>query len=123
MQDDNFFKKLKTKIHIVIMSVYDVTTQFPKDEMYGTVSQLKRAIVSVMLNFVEGFGRRRPKVKLNFFEISYGSARECKYIIFLAYERKWIDKKEYDNIFSVLDEISAMLWSMIVGLEKQIKDE
>ena len=62
------------------MDVYDITVQFPKDELYGIVSQLKRAIVSVMLNFVEGFGRRRPKVKLNFFEISHGSARECKYL-------------------------------------------
>ena len=102
--------------------MYDITVQFPKDELYGIVSQLKRAIVSVMLNFVEGFGRRRPKVKLNFFEISHGSARECKYLICLAYERNWVKKEQYDKVFDLLDEISAMLWSMIVGLEKQIKE-
>ena len=105
------------------MDVYDMTVQFPRDELYGTVSQLKRAIVSVMLKFVEGFGRRRPKVKLNFFEISYGSARECKYLVFLAYQRNWIKKEKYDKVFALLDEISAMLWSMITGLEKQIKEE
>lgn len=105
------------------MDVYDLAEQFPKSELYGTVSQLKRAVVSIMLNFVEGFGRRRPKVKLNFFEISYGSARECKYLIFLAYERKWINKIQYDQLFSLLDEISAMIWSMITGLEKQIGND
>ncbi|MFZ2189308.1 MAG: four helix bundle protein [Candidatus Magasanikiibacteriota bacterium] len=123
MTDKDFFKKLKIKINKAIMDVYDLAEQFPKSELYGTVSQLKRAVVSIMLNFVEGFGRRRPKVKLNFFEISYGSARECKYLIFLAYERKWINKIQYDQLFSLLDEISAMIWSMITGLEKQIGND
>jgi len=44
--------------------------------------------MSIMLNYVEGYARRRDKVKLNFYEISHGSAQECKYIIFFAYEQR-----------------------------------
>ncbi|KKQ27545.1 MAG: S23 ribosomal protein [Candidatus Magasanikbacteria bacterium GW2011_GWC2_37_14] len=122
MNDDVYFKKLKLKIHAFVLLTYNITNDFPRSELYGTVSQLRRAAVSVMLNLVEGFGRRKEKVKLNFFEISYGSARECKYLIFLALEKKWIDKQAYEKIFVLLDEISAMLWSMIVGLEKNIEE-
>ena len=104
------------------MLVYDVTEVFPKSELYGTVSQLRRASVSVMLNLVEGFGRRKPKVKLNFFEISYGSLKECKYLIYLGLERKWITQDKYKQMFDLIDEIGAMLWSMIVGLEKDINE-
>ncbi len=118
--DDRFFKDLKIKIHKVIMAVYDVTADFPKSELYGVVSQLRRAIVSVMLNLVEGFGRRKPKVKLNFFEISYGSLKESKYLMYLALKRGWLSKESYDNLFGLSDEIGAMLWSMIVGLEKDV---
>ena len=120
--DDYFFKDLKIKIHRAVLAVYKITELFPKSELYGTTSQLRRAVVSIMLNLVEGFARRREKVKLNFFEISYGSARECKYLIFLAFEKRWINQEQYNKIFNLLDEVSAMLWSMIIGLEKQIKD-
>ena len=102
--------------------MYDLTDSFPKTELYGASSQVRRAAVSIMLNYVEGFGRRKEKVKLNFFEISYGSACECKYLIYLALEKGWIDEEHYKKNFSLLDEISAMLWSMIAGLEKQIKN-
>lgn len=122
MSGGDFFVKLKVKIHQAVMLSYDVTELFPKSELYGVVSQLRRAIVSVMLNFVEGFGRKRPKVKLNFFEISYGSIRECKYIIFLAYERKWINKESFDKLFKMYDEIAAMLWSITEGLEADINE-
>ncbi|MFA4831100.1 MAG: four helix bundle protein [Patescibacteria group bacterium] len=116
-----FHKQLKNKTHQFIMLVYDLTESFPKSELYGTVSQLRRAAVSVMLNYVEGFARIKLKVKLNSYETSYGSIRECKYLLFLACERKWIIKEEYIKVFAITDEISAMLWSLIDGLEKEIK--
>lgn len=103
------------------MLMYDLTENFPKSELYGTVSQLRRAAVSVMLNYVEGYARRKPKVKLNSYEISYGSIRECKYLLYLACERAWIQKEDYNKSFHLADEGSAMLWSLIDALEKEIK--
>ncbi|HBB37915.1 MAG TPA: four helix bundle protein [Candidatus Magasanikbacteria bacterium] len=120
MTQQDFYKKFKRLTHECVMEVYDIVSQFPKEERYGASDQLRRAVVSIMLNYLEGFGRRKEKVKLNFFEISYGSLRESKYLVVLAYERKWITKKQYESIFSKLDEMGAMLWSMIQGLEKMI---
>ncbi len=76
MVQEDFYKILRKKIHVLILEIYSETDNFPKSELYGTINQLRRASVSIMLNFVEGFARMRPKVKLNFFEISYGSAKE-----------------------------------------------
>ena len=117
-----FYNSFKSKVHKFVMEVYRMTDRFPKTELYGASTQVRRAAVSIMLNYVEGFGRRKEKVKLNFFEISYGSACECKYLIFLAKEKGWINKDEYDQNYCLLDEISAMIWSMIAGLEKKIKN-
>ncbi len=122
MQENPFYDGLKKKLHKFIVQVYTITKQFPKEEQYSSVSQLRRAALSIMLNYVEGYGRRRPKVKLNFFEISYGSVRECKYLIYLSYELHWIEKNTYDMLFSLLDEIGAMIWSMIQGIEKNNSD-
>ncbi len=118
MGDSTFYERLKSQTHAYIMCVYDMTEQFPKSELYGTVSQLRRASVSIMLNHVEGHARFKPKVKLNFFEISYGSAKECKYLIFLAYKRGWISEPQYKDAFFRLDEVCPMLFSMITGLQK-----
>ena len=118
--EGRYYKVLKKKIHEFVMLVYKITETFPKSELYGTTSQLRRAVMSIMLNFLEGFARFKPKVKLQFFETSYGSNKECRYLIFFALEMKWITKEEYERVFVLSDEIGAMLWSIIDGLENQI---
>lgn len=76
-----------------------------------------------MLNFLEGFARFKPKVKVNFFETSYGSVKECSYLIFFALEMKWINKEEYVLLFNLSDSIGAMLWKIISGIKKDIGEE
>lgn len=70
---NQFHTRLKQIIHEYVRLVYKITKEFPKDELYGMTSQLRRSALSVMLNYIEGFARRRPAVMLNFFEIAYGS--------------------------------------------------
>lgn len=118
--EGKFHYKLKIKIHEFVSAVYDLVEKFPKDERFGIISQLTRDVISIMLNYVEGYARRRDKVKLNFYEISYGSSQECKYILFFAVSRKWITKFEYDKALEMIEEISRMLWSTIDNLEKKI---
>lgn len=115
MQNNNV---LKIKIHNFIKSVYVNTSKFPKEEIYGLTSQIRRAAVSIMLNYVEGFARQKPKVMLNFYETSYGSVRECKYIIYLSYELKYINQINYQDLMGLADEIAAMLYSSIQTLNK-----
>lgn len=123
MESKEFYKVLKRELHNFNLITYSLTNKFPKSELYGTISQLRRASISIMLNFLEGYARFKPKVKLNFFETSYGSCRESKYLIFFALEMKWITREDYDNSFKMVDSIGAMLWSVIKGLEKQISEE
>ena len=119
---ESIYKDLRIKTHKFIKLVYTITNKFPKSELYGTVSQLRRAAISIMLNYLEGFARFKPKVKVNFFEISYGSNKECRYLVFFALDMKWINKKEYDELFGLSDNIGAMLWKIIEGTKEDIKD-
>jgi four helix bundle protein len=117
---DLFHDKLKNKIHAFVIYCYDNIKKFPDTEKYGLRSQLSRASMSIMLNYVEGYARRREKVKLNFYETSHGSTQECKYILYFAFCQKWIQEKEYQNGLTMVDEIARMLWSTIYQLEKKI---
>lgn len=101
--------------------VYTVTHQFPREELYGSVQQLRRVALSVILNYIEGFTRRRKKVQLNFFEISYGSLHESMYLLEFALEENWINQDEYNKGYKLADEIGAMLWSETESTENSIK--
>jgi len=120
--DQNIYIDFKIKTHLFVKEIYIVTEKFPKSELFGSVSQLRRAAVSIMLNFLEGYARFKPKVKLNFFETSYGSDKECKYLIYFAKEMGWIEISAYERLFNLLDNIGAMLWKIIEGLSNQIEN-
>ncbi len=118
--EETFHDKLKLKIHTFITYSYKIVNKFPKNELYGLNSQLRRASISIMLNYIEGYARRRDKVKLNFYEISHGSTQECKYIYYFAYTQKWITNKEYKIGLDMVNEVGKMLWSTIDLQQKKI---
>ncbi len=120
--EGSFHDKLKYKIHGFVILVYSITKKFPKEEKYGAISQTQRAALSVMLNYVEGYARRRDKVKLNFYEISHGSAQEVKYLLYFSLCQNWISKEIYKDAIKRGDEISKMLWSTIDILEKKVNN-
>jgi len=74
-----FQNKLKKKMDEFVHLVYKLTKKFPKDELYGVISRLRRAALSIILNYIEGFARRKRLTQLNFLETSYGSLKESKY--------------------------------------------
>lgn len=108
-----FHDKLKTKIDEFVHLVYKITKDFPKSELYGAMSQLRRAALLVMLNYVEGYARKKRLVKINFFETSYGSLQESKYLLEFAY------KEDYNISIPLAEEIGAMLWKTLQGLESK----
>lgn len=113
---------LKEKMDGLAKGVYDVTKKFPRDEIYGITSQLRRASLSVILNYVEGFARTGSKELKNFLQISYGSLKETKYLIFFCAREKYMSKKEYETLMALTDEIGAMLWKRIQGVKERIAD-
>lgn len=113
---EKFHDKLNIKIDEFVHLVYKITRNFPKDELYGATSQLRRAALSIMLNYVEGYARKRRLVKVNFFEISYGSTKESAYLLAFAFREGWFGEKDYQQFASLVEEIGAMLWRTIEHL-------
>ena len=120
MQTNNFKENLKKKMDEYVHFVYRVTKKFPKDELYGVISQIRRATLSIILNYIEGFARRRPAVQLNFLEISYGSFKESKYLLHFSMSEQYLSIKDYEIGSKMADEIGAMLWTEISSLEKSL---
>ena len=114
-----FQEKLKEQMDKYVHFIYSVTKKFPKDELYGSVSQIRRASLSIILNYIEGYARKRPLVRLNFLEISYGSLKESKYLLHFSLIEKYINNEEYNQASRLADEIGAMLWTEINNLEKK----
>lgn len=100
--------------------VYKVTREFPKEELYGAASQFRRAALSVVLNYVEGYARRRPAVQLNFLETSYGSLKESKYLLYFSKVEGWLSQEDYNCGVKLAEEIGAMLWTEISNLENSV---
>jgi len=116
----NFHDKLKIKMDCCVRYVYQLTRKFPRDEIYGVTSQLRRATLSIILNYIEGFARGRDKVNLNFLEMSYGSLKENKYLLYFSFKENYINEDEYKKVIVMTDEIGAMLWTTIEGIRNKI---
>jgi four helix bundle protein len=115
-----FHQRLKSKMDAYAHLVYKITKTFPRDELYGVTSQLRRATLSVILNYTEGYARQKTKVHTNFLETSYGSLKESKYLLEFSLEEGFINQENYDQAEKLADEIGAMLWSTIENLKKKL---
>lgn len=100
------------KAHELTMQVYRVTAEFPKQEMYGLVSQMRRCAVSVGSNIAEGKGRRGDTEFGRFIQIASGSLTELEYQLLLSRDLKYLPEDEYQGINGKLAEVSRMLLSL-----------
>ena len=78
------------KSHKLTLKVYESTSQFPREEIYGLTSQIRRACASIPTNIAEGSGRESAPDFARFLQIAVGSASETEYLIILAHELKYI---------------------------------
>ena len=98
--------------------IYQETKKFPKEEVYGITSQIRRAIVSIPTNLAEGCGRGSDRDFAKFAQIAFGSANESEYLILLSNELGFIDKTDSDELTEKVTEIKRMLTSLIKNLHK-----
>lgn len=117
---NDYQKCLAGKMDKYVHFIYKISKKFPKDELYNLTSQIKRASLSIILNYIEGYARNRPLVRLNFLETSYGSLKESKYLLYFSSVEKHINNNEYNIGLKLAEEIGAMLWTEIDNLEKSI---
>jgi four helix bundle protein len=107
---------LLTRADELVKYVYKITKSFPKDELFGITSQLRRAALSVPLNMIEGYARISRQDHRRFLEIALGSTKETKYLIYFSFEQALIADKDKENLLNLADEISRLLWSKIKTL-------
>lgn len=95
------------RAHAWVLGIYKFTENFPKQELFGLTSQLRRAAVSVPANFAEGFKKTGLADKLRFYNIAQGSLEECRYYLILARDLNYGDvshlKIELERISKMLD--------------------
>jgi len=97
--------------------IYRLTQKFPKEELFGVTSQIRRAALSIILNYIEGYARGKNKVHKNFLEISYGSLKESKYLLYFSLVEKYLSEADYKKAIKLADDIGAMLWGTIRKLK------
>jgi len=96
------------KAHAFVLDIYRLSEGFPKNELFGLTSQLRRAAVSVPANFAEGFKKFSKADKLRFYNIAQGSLEECRYYLILAHD---LNYGEVKALKVNAEEVSKMLES------------
>ncbi|SMB88624.1 four helix bundle protein [Desulfonispora thiosulfatigenes DSM 11270] len=102
--------------HELVLNIYEVTKDFPKDEQFGLTSQIRRAAVSVPSNIVEGKARGSSKEYKRFLLMARGSLEETKYQLLLAKDLKYIDEKKYKEVLNLAMETGRLLAGLIKSL-------
>ena len=101
----------------VVENIYKITKNFPKEEMYGLTSQLRRSAISIPSNIAEGFARFSNKEYKQFLFISLGSCAELFTQIIVALQLDYLESKKADQLLNEIDEISKMTMSLIKKLK------
>jgi four helix bundle protein len=108
------------KAQEVAVLVYQLTKKFPKDEVFGLTSQLRRAVVSVSANIAEGFGRKSPKDKLHFYTMAYGSLLETKNFLYLSVRLKYAQRSDIDPVLIEIVSCQKLLNAFMRPLKSHV---
>ncbi|MDP2654945.1 MAG: four helix bundle protein [bacterium] len=101
--------------------VYVATEKFPRSELYGLTSQMRRSAVSISSNIAEGFKRNHKKEKTQFYNVAYGSVAELESQTEIALKLDFLDKGEYQKSNALIIEVSKMLDGLIKSVNKSPK--
>ena len=116
------YKKLEVwkKAHKFVILVYKYTKDFPKNEEYGLTSQLRRAVLSIPTNIVEGQASISKREFLNFLNIANRSLVETEYLLEVALELQYFSKDRYDELDKLRCEIGILLNSLIRSIRTKL---
>lgn len=103
----------------LVEAIYNITKNFPKEETYGLMSQLRRAAISVPSNIAEGAADRTPEQFRNFLSISIGSLNEINTQLELAYRIGYLRQDTHDKAQQMVDECLAITYGLRKSLESR----
>lgn len=102
-----------------VTDVYKISKQFPKDENFGLIAQIRRSAVSIPSNISEGYGREGLNDYLRFLNIAMASLFELQTQLEIAFNLEYINKEKFDNLYELSREIERMLSSFIRSLKSK----
>ena len=94
------------------LKIYTATKAFPKGEVYGLTSQIRRAALSIPTNIVEGYSRRGDKELTHFLSIGLGSLAETKYLLHFSERLSFLESSDYQVLKKEYDILGAKLWKL-----------
>lgn len=97
--------------------IYILTNKFPKEELYGLTSQIRRAAVSITSNIAEGFDRRSDKELSNFLSIARGSTAEVQNNLYIALDLKYVSQTEFNQLYQEAKKIAQQINGLITYLK------
>lgn len=114
------FKELKVwqKARKLVKEIYETTQKFPKEELFGLTSQMRRSAVSILANIAEGCGRDTQNELNRFMDIANGSSFELETLVILSFDLKFISQNEFDNFNDKLNEIQKMIYGFKRSIQK-----
>ncbi|NHM02099.1 four helix bundle protein [Flavobacterium difficile] len=89
--------------------IYKTTKNFPKDEVFGLTSQMRRCSISIASNLAEGSGRSSMKEKARFSEIAYSSSLELLNQVILSFDFEYLDENQYIQIRETITEVNMLI--------------
>ena len=104
--------------HKLVLMIYKITKEFPKEEIFGLVSQMRKAVVSITSNIAEGFSRQSKKEKIQFYSIAKGSLTEIQNQLLIAKDIGYISKKDFQLIAEQSIEVNKLLNGLIRYLRR-----
>lgn len=105
------------KFRILVKEIYAATMDFPKEELYGLTSQIRRSAVSVPSNIAEGYGRQYKKETIQFLHIARGSLYELETQLYIAFDLKFISENKLNELIVMIEECRKLLSGSIKYFE------
>lgn len=107
------------KTKYLVLTVYELTKRFPKEELYVLVPQIRRSAISVLANIVEGYSKSSTAEFIRFLDISIGSLVELEVYIDLSFELKYLSLNDYQKINPLAFEVKKLLFAFQYSLKRR----
>jgi four helix bundle protein len=122
METIKFFTDLNAwkEWHKLVIMIYEITKQFPKEEAFGLTSQMRRCAVSITSNIAEGFSRQSYKEKLQFYSMALGSVTELQNQLLVSVDVGYLSKEKFNEINSQSTKVHKIVNGLIKGSKSKI---